>query len=188
MTFRLLDLFLAFIGLVLLSGVLVIVFLILLRNTRAPLFKQVRIGKNKNEFVLYKFRTMKVGTSSLPTHLVDSSAITTVGKLLRKTKIDELPQLVNVLKGDMSLVGPRPGLATQTELTCYRDFYGVFDVRPGITGLSQTLGIDMSTPELLAQTDSRMIAELSIVNYFRYIALTILGKGRGDQVQTSLDI
>ena len=99
---------------------------------------------------------------------------------LRRTKLDELPQLWNVLLGDMSLVGPRPGLFNQNELTAARSAQGVFAARPGITGLAQVNGIDMSTPELLAKTDAQMLRELSVTNYFRFIVLTVLGKGTGD--------
>ena len=114
---------------------------------------------------------------------IRDSSITQFGHFLRKTKLDELPQLWNVLKGDMSLVGPRPGLFNQEELTAARKARGVFDVRPGITGLAQVNEIDMSTPELLAETDAQMIKSLSLRNYFRYIFLTILGKGAGDRVR-----
>jgi lipopolysaccharide/colanic/teichoic acid biosynthesis glycosyltransferase len=93
-----------------------------------------------------------------------------------------LPQLWNVLKGEMSLVGPRPGLFNQAELTEARDALNVFNVRPGITGLGQVSDIDMSTPELLAETDAKMIAEMSLVNYFKYILQTVTGKGAGDRV------
>ena len=106
-----------------------------------------------------------------------------MGAFLRKTKLDELPQLWNVLKGEMSLVGPRPGLFNQKELTMARDARGVFDVRPGITGLAQVNDIDMSTPELLAETDANMIRELSIKNYFKFIFQTVLGAGAGDRVK-----
>jgi O-antigen biosynthesis protein WbqP len=97
---------------------------------------------------------MRPGTSSVATHLADVNAVTRVGRFLRRTKLDELPQLWNVLKGEMSLVGPRPCLFNQTELISERASRGVFDVRPGITGLAQIQGIDMSTPKLLAETDS----------------------------------
>ena len=103
---------------------------------------------------------------------------------MRKTKLDELPQLWNVLKGDMSLVGPRPNLFNQDELIAERDALGVYDVRPGITGLAQVNEIDMSTPALLAKTDRKMIDSLSVSNYFKYIIATVSGKGRGDRVKS----
>ena len=115
--------------------------------------------------------------------LASSASITPFGGFLRRTKLDELPQLWNVLMGDMSLVGPRPGLFNQHELTSSRELHHVFDVRPGITGLAQVNEIDMSTPELLAKTDEEMIKTLTISNYFKYIFQTISGKGAGDRVK-----
>jgi len=126
---------------------------------------------------------MKVDTASVATHLANSAAITSFGHFLRKTKLDELPQLWNVLKGEMSLVGPRPGLFNQAELTEERAKRGVYDVRPGITGLAQVSEIDMSTPSLLAETDQKMIQGLTVADYFKYIFMTVAGKGAGDRVR-----
>jgi len=120
---------------------------------------------------------MDRNTKSVATHLVDLNTISPLGRFLRWTKLDELPQLWNVLRGDMSLVGPRPGLMNQPELTKARLKHDVFDVRPGITGLAQIKGVDMSTPSLLAETDAQMIAEMSVYKYFKYIFLTVVGKG-----------
>lgn len=152
-------------------------------DTGSPLFFQERVGRNKKAFTLVKFRTMRKDTASVASHLASASSITKFGHFLRRTKLDELPQLWNVLKGEMSLVGPRPGLFNQEELTEAREKYNVFDVRPGITGLAQVNEIDMSTPELLAQTDAKMINSLSLKAYFRYIFLTVTGKGSGDRVK-----
>lgn len=177
---RLLDVVLAGGGLMLLWPVLLVLCVLGCLDTRSPLFRQERVGRHQRPFVLVKFRTMRVGTASVASHLASSSAITPLGAFLRRTKLDELPQLWNVLWGDMSLVGPRPGLFNQTELTAARVKQGVFVVRPGITGLAQINGIDMSTPELLAKTDAQMLSELGVANYFRFIFLTVLGKGNGD--------
>ena len=147
----------------------------------SPLFRQTRVGRHQKPFVLVKFRTMKAGTASVASHLADATAITRWGRFLRRTKLDELPQLWNVLKGEMSLVGPRPCLFNQEELVQERAKRGVYEVRPGITGLAQTKGIDMSTPVLLAETDAAMLANLRLLDYFRYIFLTITGKGQGDR-------
>ena len=125
---------------------------------------------------------MSVDTASVASHLASTSSITKMGGFLRKTKLDELPQLWNVLKGEMSLVGPRPGLFNQKELTAAREDEGVYDVRPGITGLAQVNDIDMSTPELLAKTDAVMIRHMTLRNYFKYIFQTVLGAGSGDRV------
>lgn len=183
MVIRLFDITFALLGLVFGFPVLLVIYIVGLFDTGSPIFTQERVGRNKKPFTLVKFRTMKVDTASVASHLARASAITPMGRFLRKTKLDELPQLWNVLKGEMSLVGPRPGLFNQEELTQARDAQGVFKVRPGITGLAQVNEIDMSTPDLLAQTDARMIQALSIKNYFIYIIKTVIGRGRGDRVK-----
>ena len=180
---RILDFIFALMGLVLGFPVFVLLTLIGLVDTGSPIFRQERVGRDKKPFTLVKFRTMKMDTASVASHLASSSSITAFGYFLRRTKLDELPQLWNVLKGEMSLVGPRPGLFNQEELTEARDRHGVFSVRPGITGLSQINDIDMSTPDLLAESDAKMIATMSVKNYFRYILLTLKGKGLGDRVK-----
>ena len=126
---------------------------------------------------------MRLNTPSVATHLASVSSITSFGSFLRKFKLDELPQLFNVLIGDMSFVGPRPNLFNQEELVFERDKLGVYEVRPGITGLAQINKIDMSTPQLLAETDAKMIQEFNILNYFKYIFLTVFGKGLGDRIK-----
>jgi len=181
---RIFDIFLSIVGLFLALPVMLLILVLSMVETGRPIFLQERVGRNNNPFVLLKFRTMAPNTPSLATHLASSNAITPLGRFLRRAKLDELPQLWNVLKGEMSLVGPRPGLPNQPELTVAREKLGVFKVRPGITGLAQINGIDMSTPELLAQTDARMIAEMSVRNYFKYIFLTVLGKGSGDRIRS----
>jgi len=177
------DLVFSLAGLIFGFPILLALTLIGLFDTGSPIFRQERVGRHKKPFTLVKFRTMKVDTASVASHLASSSSITPFGHFLRRTKLDELPQLWNVLKGEMSLVGPRPGLFNQDELTEARDRYGVFAVRPGITGLSQVNEIDMSTPELLAESDAKMIAEMSVSNYFKYIFQTVAGKGAGDRVK-----
>jgi lipopolysaccharide/colanic/teichoic acid biosynthesis glycosyltransferase len=148
-------------------------------------FRQERVGRHKKPFTLVKFRTMKKDTASVASHLATASAITPFGRFLRRTKLDELPQLWNVLKGEMSLVGPRPCLFNQEELIEERERRGVLSVRPGITGLAQVNDIDMSTPRLLAETDQKMLANLTVPAYFRYILMTVSGKGAGDRVPGS---
>jgi len=125
---------------------------------------------------------MKVDTASVASHLANTASITRFGHFLRRTKLDELPQLWNVLKGEMSLVGPRPCLFNQEELIRERESRGVLESRPGITGLAQVNDIDMSTPELLAETDKRMLENLNVGAYFKYILMTVAGKGAGDRV------
>lgn len=180
--FRFLDFLFSLFGLIVGFPILLLVFIIGLFDTGSPVFTQQRVGRNKKPFTLVKFRTMKVDTASVASHLASSASITKFGHFLRKTKLDELPQLWNVLKGEMSLVGPRPGLFNQEELTQARERQNVFSVRPGITGLAQVNEIDMSTPELLAKTDREMIDNLSVAAYFRYILMTVTGSGSGDRV------
>lgn len=180
---RLLDFLFAMIGLLCLWPVLVVVYVIGYFDTGSPVFMQTRVGKNQKKFTLIKFRTMPVATKSVATHLADASAVTKLGNFLRKTKIDELPQLINVVKGEMSLVGPRPNLFNQDDLIKARDALGVYDVLPGVTGLAQVKNIDMSTPQLLAKTDKQMIDTLTIKDYFKYIIMTATGSGSGDAVK-----
>lgn len=179
---RPLDFLMAFGGLMVTFPILFIVTIIGYFDTGSPIFIQQRVGKNKQPFNLIKFRTMSVDTKSVASHLASSASITKLGGFLRKTKIDELPQLINVLKGEMSFVGPRPNLFNQEELINERDSRGVYNVLPGITGLAQVNTIDMSTPKLLAQTDQEMIETLTIKKYFVYILQTATGSGSGDRV------
>ncbi|EKO3825645.1 sugar transferase [Vibrio harveyi] len=180
---RLIDFLAAFFGLLFLWPVLLIVIIIGLFDTGSPIFVQERVGRNKRPFKLIKFRTMSVETKSVASHLANTASITKLGAFLRKTKIDELPQLINVVKGEMSLVGPRPNLFNQEELIAERDAMGVYSVLPGITGLAQVQNIDMSTPALLAKTDREMIDSLTLKSYFKYIIMTVTGSGSGDAVK-----
>lgn len=179
---RLLDFVFSLLALVFGLPVLLVLLAIGLFDTGSPIFQQQRVGRNKKPFTLVKFRTMKKNTASVASHLASATAITTFGHFLRRTKLDELPQLWNVLKGDMSLVGPRPCLFNQEELIEERQSRGVLNARPGITGLAQVNGIDMSTPKLLAETDQKMLENLTVGAYFKYIFMTVAGNGAGDRV------
>lgn len=181
---RAFDILFSGLGFLLGWPVLVLIALVGWIDNGSPLFKQVRVGRFQKPFTLVKFRSMRLGTASVATHLASSDAITPFGRFLRRTKLDELPQLWNVLKGEMSLVGPRPCLLNQEELVAERAARGVFNSRPGITGLAQVNEIDMSMPVLLAETDARMLASLSVADYFRYIFQTVTGKGAGDRVRS----
>lgn len=183
MIIRLLDVLFSAVGLIVSFPLLLVIFMVGFFDTGAPLFRQLRVGRHQKPFVLFKFRTMAADTQSVATHLVDSAAVTKTGYFLRRTKLDELPQLWNVLRGDMSLVGPRPCLPNQEELIAERAALDVFDARPGITGLAQISGIDMSTPRLLAETDALMLKNITLVDYFRYIFKTVTGAGRGDRIK-----
>ncbi|MFL9609799.1 sugar transferase [Methylobacillus sp. Pita2] len=179
---RFFDVVFSLLGLVLGLPLLLIIYLLGLWDTGSPLFRQVRVGRYQQPFTLVKFRTMQVDTASVASHLASASSITRLGSFLRKTKLDELPQLWNVLKGEMSLVGPRPNLFNQEELIAERAVRGVYDVRPGITGIAQVNGIDMSVPQLLAEMDARMLRDMRVSLYFKLLFQTLLGKGRGDRV------
>lgn len=153
----------------------------------SPFFWQVRLGRDEVPFRLLKLRTMAVDTLQTASHEVSPQQILKVGRIIRKTKIDEFPQLWNVVKAEMSLVGPRPGLAMQHELTRARRTYNVFALKPGITGVSQINGLDMSTPWDLAKSDAsyhqpwRLFFDLEILYH------TALGKGNGDAAAKSIN-
>lgn len=179
---RVLDIFLSLSGILLLWPILLMLLIAGWFDTRSPMFYQQRVGRYQKPFVLIKLRTMHLNTASVATHLASSASVTRLGGFLRRTKLDELPQLWNVLVGEMSLVGPRPCLYSQTELIAARQQLGVLNVRPGITGLAQIQGIDMSTPQLLAETDAAMLSTLNVKNYCKYLMMTLIGKGKGDKV------
>ena len=165
------------------SPLLIFVYIICFFESRDPIFIQQRVGMHLKPFKLFKFRTMKKNTPSKASHLIDENSVTRFGKTIRLLKLDELPQLINVLNGDMSLVGPRPCLPNQSELIKWREKYNLFNVKPGITGLSQIKGIDMSDPKKLAQSDFLMISRINQIYYFKYLLLTFFGKGMGDKVK-----
>ncbi len=165
------------------APILVLLWILGWLDTGSPLFWQKRVGRHQKPFTLVKFRTMRPDTASVATHLADASAVTKLGYFLRRSKLDELPQLWNVLKGEMSLVGPRPCLLSQSELIDERESRGVFIARPGITGLAQINRIDMSTPRLLAETDALMLKEMSPRAYFTFILKTVTGSGSGDRIK-----
>jgi O-antigen biosynthesis protein WbqP len=170
---RIFDFLFSLIGLIFLSPLIILIFFIGLFDNGSPLFIQSRVGYNLKSFSLIKFRTMPVDVRSAGTHLIKDIKLSSFGYFLRRTKLDEIPQLLNVLFGDMSLVGPRPCLYNQRRLISERKKRGVFKVRPGITGLAQISSIDMKTPTLLAKTDQKMIKDMSLYNYFYYIFKTI---------------
>ncbi len=166
--------------LVVFSPILLLIMLaIRLQSPGNAIFAQIRVGKHGRPFTCYKFRTMHAGTANLPTHQVQASAVTALGESLRRLKIDEIPQLWNVLIGDMSLVGPRPCLPSQVELVEARRRLGVLEVRPGITGLAQVGGVDMSYANRLAEIDAQYVRNQSLLGDFRLIWDTLRGKGVG---------
>ena len=132
-------------------------------------FRQERLGKNKKIFIIYKIRTMKNDAPQLGTHAVSKNFLLTIGKFIRKIKLDEFPQLINVIIGDINLVGPRPGLVTQEILSSERDKKNIFNIKPGVTGLAQILGYDMSNPKKLSEVDL-----IYMKNKSKYVDLIIL--------------
>lgn len=154
--------------------------LITAEDRASPLFIQERIGRDGRRFRLVKLRTMRIGTGDHPSHEAGTSAITRVGIFLRRTKLDELPQLLNVLAGHMSFVGPRPSLPSQVLLNDRRRERGVDRLLPGITGVSQVAGLDMSQPELLAECDAGYLGTWSLKRDLCLLWQTVLGGGRGD--------
>ena len=179
---RIFDLLISLFLLIVLLPLFLFIYIVCFVESGKPIFKQTRVGKYKKPFRIYKFRTMKMNTPSLASHLIRKESVTKLGKIIRHLKLDELPQLINVIKGDMSLIGPRPCLFNQEDLIHFRTKYNVFDYLPGITGLAQIKKIDMSEPEKLAKIDNKMSKKLNIFYYFKLLFLTFLGKGLGDKV------
>lgn len=163
-------------------AVLVAALVVVSRERMDPLFRQVRVGRDERSFSIWKLRTMHPKTSQVGTHEIGADAVTPTGAFMRKYKIDELPQVLNVLLGQMSFVGPRPCLPVQTELLAERRARGVFSVRPGITGLSQVRGVDMSVPAVLAELDARYLAMRTFGLDLRILWQTLAGRGFGDRV------
>jgi lipopolysaccharide/colanic/teichoic acid biosynthesis glycosyltransferase len=182
---RALDLAVATGILVLLGWAMAIIWAVVRLQRSGPgIFKQVRIGENEKAFICYKFRTMVLSAPSAGTHQVSHSFVTPVGKFLRRTKLDELPQIFNIFRNEMSLVGPRPCLPSQTEVIVARRAVGAFAVKPGITGLAQVNGIDMSRPGILAQWDERYLRLRTLILDIRIIVRTVFRPGTGDRTDS----
>lgn len=180
---RALDIAVALGILVLLLPILVALWVLIRLDSPGPaIFAQTRVGKAQIPFTLYKFRTMKRDTAAAGTHEVSVSAVTRVGKFLRSTKLDELPQAINLLRGEMTLVGPRPCLPVQRELVNARAAFGLYVMKPGITGYAQIREIDMSRPQELVNSDYIYMKLQSLAVNFKIILLTAFGRGGGDRV------
>lgn len=180
-TKRALDLAAATGILILFGWAMAIIWAVVRLQTSGPgIFRQVRLGENEKPFICYKFRTMVVSAPSAGTHQVSHSFITPIGKFLRRTKLDELPQIFNVFRNEMSLVGPRPCLPSQTEVIIARREAGVFAAKPGITGLAQVNGIDMSRPAILVQWDERYLRLRTLLLDIRVILSTAFRRRTGD--------
>lgn len=178
---RLFDIVLSAVGLVALSPLIVLLAILIRRSSHGPaVFAQDRIGREGKIFRCYKLRTMVQGTPNVPTHEASKADYTRIGRILRSFKLDELPQLWNVLTGDMSLVGPRPCLPSQAELLVERRRYGILDVPPGVTGLAQVRGIDMSIPAKLVDADIEYLRNRSFAYDMGicFQTFSVLWKGR----------
>ena len=182
---RVFDILASGAGLLVFGPVILVLAVLVRRDSPGPgIFAQARVGRGERVFTCYKLRTMAQGTVSAASHETPVSAVTRLGAALRRWKLDELPQLWNVLKGEMSFVGPRPCLPMQTELVEARRALGVFDIRPGITGKAQVMGVDMSEPQRLARLDADYARERSFLGDLELILRTVVGGGRGDRVDT----
>jgi O-antigen biosynthesis protein WbqP len=174
---RIIDFVLSLTAIILLLWLFILLMLFIKLSSKGPVFfRQKRIGKNKSEFYILKFRTMRINTpSDMPTHLLENPEkyITVIGKILRKTSLDELPQLFNIVKGDMSIVGPRPALWNQYDLIEERDKYGANNVRPGLTGWAQINGRDEIPIQLKAKLDGEYITRISFLFDIKCIVKTV---------------
>lgn len=181
-----LDKLLAFIGLVILSPIFLILIIAIKCDSKGPiLFKQKRVGIHKTYFNILKFRTMRTDTpKDMPTHLLKNPEqyITKVGKFLRKTSLDELPQIINILKGDMAIVGPRPALWNQYDLIEERDKYGANDILPGLTGWAQINGRDELPIEVKAKYDGDYVKKMGFMMDIRCIFGTVISVAKQDGV------
>lgn len=184
-TKRLIDLAFVSAVFILAGWLLIFVWIVVKITSPGPgIFAQERVGENGKTFTCYKLRTMQVNTKQTGTHEVSSASVTRVGAVLRKTKLDELPQILNILRNEMSLIGPRPCLPNQTELVAERQAQHILGIKPGISGLAQVNDIDMSTPRLLADWDARYCKLRSLNLDLSIIITTATGHGQGDKIKS----
>ena len=184
---RIIDFTIALIGLIILSPIILILILCIKVDSKGPvLFKQRRIGKEKREFYILKFRTMRIDTpKDTPTHLLENPEmyITKLGKFLRKTSLDELPQILNIIKGEMSIVGPRPALWNQYDLIKERDKYGANDIIPGLTGWAQINGRDELPIDVKAGLDGEYAQKISFLLDIKIFLKTVISVAKSDGVK-----
>ncbi|WP_438823682.1 sugar transferase [Bacillus sp. JJ1764] len=184
---KILDKVIAFISMIILSPIFLVLILCIKLDSKGPIFfKQRRITKDKTEFLILKFRTMKIDTpSDMPTHLLKNPEqyITRVGKFLRKSSLDELPQIINILKGEMSIIGPRPALWNQFDLIAERDKYGANEILPGLTGWAQINGRDEIPIELKSKLDGEYAKKISFIFDLKVFFKTIFNVITSDGVK-----
>lgn len=184
---RIIDIILSFVGIVALSPIILIIALIIKFTSPGPIFfRQIRVGKNNKLFEILKFRSMRIDTpKDVPTHQLKNpdQYITKIGKFMRKTSLDELPQLWNILKGEMSVIGPRPSLPNQIDLNKLRDENGASGIRPGLTGLAQISGRDELEIEVKANLDAKYAKKITFINDLRLFLGTIISVLRRDGIK-----
>jgi O-antigen biosynthesis protein WbqP len=181
------DFVLSLMGLIVLSPIILLLVISIKLDSKGPvLFKQRRVGRNKKEFSIFKFRTMKIETpKDTPTHMLENpeSYITRVGKFLRKSSLDELPQIINILKGEMSIVGPRPALWNQYDLIAERDKYNANDIYPGLTGWAQINGRDELPIVIKSKLDGEYVQNISFLFDLKVFFKTIYSVLKSDGVK-----
>ena len=184
---RFIDIVLSLGAIVFLSPVLLVLAVLIKLDSKGPvLFRQKRVGKGKTHFEILKFRTMYADVpKDVPTHLLadPASKITKIGRFLRKSSLDELPQIFNILKGEMSIIGPRPALWHQFDLIAARDKYGANDVRPGLTGLAQVMGRDEPPIDIKAKYDGDYVKDISFSNDVKIFFRTIFSVASADGIK-----
>ncbi len=184
---RIMDLVLSLIGMMILSPIFLLLALSIKIDSRGPVFfKQKRVGKNKKYFYILKFRTMRTDTASdIPTHMLENPDIfiTRLGKYLRKTSMDELPQIINILKGEMSIIGPRPALWNQYDLIEERDKYGANEIAPGLTGWAQINGRDEIPIIVKAKLDGEYVEKMSLIFDIQVFFKTLYSAIKSDGVR-----
>jgi len=184
---HILDILLSFIAIIILSPFFLLIAVLIKLDTRGPvLFKQKRIGNKKKEFYILKFRTMRTDTpKDMPTHMLQNPDvfITKIGNLLRRTSLDELPQIINILKGEMSIIGPRPALWNQYDLIAEREKYGANAIYPGLTGWAQINGRDELSIEVKAKYDGEYVKRMSLAFDMKIFFQTIFSVLRSEGVK-----
>ena len=183
---RIIDFILSLVAIVIFSPFLLLIAILIKLDSEGPvLFKQKRIGMHKTHFYMLKFRTMRIDSpKDVPTHLLENPDqwITRMGKILRKTSLDELPQLFNIIKGEMSIIGPRPALWNQDDLIAERDKYGANDVRPGLTGWAQVNGRDELPIEVKARYDGEYVQKMSFMFDLKCLLKTVVSVIKGEGI------
>jgi O-antigen biosynthesis protein WbqP len=189
---RIVDLMLSLLAILLLWPVFLLIAILIKIDSKGPVFfKQKRIGKHKKEFYIFKFRTMRTDTpKDMPTHMLQNpdACITKIGAFLRKSSLDELAQIINILKGEMSIIGPRPALWNQYDLIAARDKYGANDIYPGLTGWAQINGRDELSIDVKAAFDGEYVEQISFAFDVKIFFKTIFSVLKNEGVKEGADV